>query len=667
MNKRYAIWLIAVFSFVAIGVSATSAQNYLDGGDDTGAIPLPPPEVKDGQISGIGGGGTAGYLSKFTTSTKIGNSILFESAGSLGIGTATPSRKIDVLATGSGEAAGLRLAATQGNAELTLDAKNGTSAIARVLFADNGTNLWGIGVPLSGTNRDFQIRDWDANQNRLTIDAANGNVGLGTDTPGHRLDVAGNIRLTNGSTLYWRNGNNSADIPLMRVDSSNNLEFGGSGIGGTLSLTSFPIVHFGNNANIDSVSGNLTLRPGHSEVMTLTNAGNVGIGTTTPQAKFHVLGGDAQNANTLLVENPVAGDVDLQFKNQLSQYDFLVNGQTGDLELFAPATQAGTKTTLSLGNKIATINASGLKFCPPGSFTCGLTVGSPIEDTLYGGVLKLFNNGPAGIVFHDSETNNEGKKGKEGLLSADLDGVNLYAVENSPISFWTGMTGSNSVYPRLSIASNGNVGIGRGAGKDWNAEKNLHLYGDNVTFRLGAAKSTEQFGSRLEFAEQTDDSGNISHGFAFNYDEVDNQLELKRYDGDSGSNAMAINRSNGNVGIGTANPGSKLTVSGTIETSSGIKFPDGTTQSTATLRGPEGPQGPKGDKGDKGDQGPTGPAVTTTVVCSENTDYDQGSCDLFLCSGSVVQRATGPCYVTSDNGDCHAYTIGAGACCTCAP
>jgi len=39
---------------------------------------------------------------------------------------------------------------------------------------------------------------------------------------------------------------------------------------------------------------------------------------------------------------------------------------------------------------------------------------------------------------------------------------------------------------------------------------------------------------------------------------------------------------NGNVGIGTMNPGQKLTVVGTIEsTSGGIKFPDGTIQTTA--------------------------------------------------------------------------------------
>lgn len=44
---------------------------------------------------------------------------------------------------------------------------------------------------------------------------------------------------------------------------------------------------------------------------------------------------------------------------------------------------------------------------------------------------------------------------------------------------------------------------------------------------------------------------------------------------------MKIN-GNGNVGIGVTSPGSRLTVAGTIETTSGgIKFPDGTTQTTA--------------------------------------------------------------------------------------
>jgi hypothetical protein len=50
-----------------------------------------------------------------------------------------------------------------------------------------------------------------------------------------------------------------------------------------------------------------------------------------------------------------------------------------------------------------------------------------------------------------------------------------------------------------------------------------------------------------------------------------------------GAERMLIN-SSGNVGIGTSSPGQRLTVAGTIETTSGgVKYPDGTTQTTGTL------------------------------------------------------------------------------------
>jgi hypothetical protein len=65
--------------------------------------------------------------------------------------------------------------------------------------------------------------------------------------------------------------------------------------------------------------------------------------------------------------------------------------------------------------------------------------------------------------------------------------------------------------------------------------------------------------------------------------------QITKWSGVSGSNTYVVDDSNitedklGKVGIGTRTPTSPLTVQGTIETTlGGIKFPDGTTQTTST-------------------------------------------------------------------------------------
>jgi len=65
----------------------------------------------------------------------------------------------------------------------------------------------------------------------------------------------------------------------------------------------------------------------------------------------------------------------------------------------------------------------------------------------------------------------------------------------------------------------------------------------------------------------------------------------------------------GNVGIGTIDPASRLSVAGMIHSlSAGYQFPDGSVQATAALNipGPMGPQGPAGPTGATGNTGPTG-------------------------------------------------------------
>lgn len=172
----------------------------------------------------------------------------------------------------------------------------------------------------------------------------------------------------------------------------------------------------------------------------------------------------------------------------------------------------------------------------------------------------------------------------------------------------------------------------------------------------------------------------------------------------------------GKVGIGTTSPGQKLTVSGTIEsTTGGFRFPDGTVQATAQLigppgaqgpagpkgeqgatgpkgdagqQGPEGPQGPagpkgetgaqgpKGDTGPQGPQGPPGESVSSIAICSvvpypySCASYREDAtavCSACVCTGRVLAAGKKTCYVYADTGECGYTNVTDGFCCACEP
>ncbi len=87
-----------------------------------------------------------------------------------------------------------------------------------------------------------------------------GNVGIGTTTPGEKLDVSGNIRFNGGHLVY----NSQHGI----------IDWGGSGAGDLTFRT------------LNTV-GNIST---YSDKMIIKNDGNVGIGTTSPSSKLEVIG-----------------------------------------------------------------------------------------------------------------------------------------------------------------------------------------------------------------------------------------------------------------------------------------------------------------------------------------------------------------------------------------
>src|SRR5437660_1443352 len=77
------------------------------------------------------------------------------------------------------------------------------------------------------------------------------------------------------------------------------------------------------------------------------------------------------------------------------------------------------------------------------------------------------------------------------------------------------------------------------------------------------------------------------HGLYFGIGSSGNAwLQVARHDGSPATYNLILQSAGGNVGIGTTAPGQRLSVAGTVEsTSGGFKFPDGTVQNTAAVGG----------------------------------------------------------------------------------
>ena len=204
---------------------------------------------------------------QFTGSVLITGSVVVES-GSVGIGTTNPASRFNVV---------------NGNTDIRLDA--GASDLTPVVSVINTTEAHKAAALGAGTNGSFFAFDESGTfsivagpkskfldntvadgsfTNLLKVDGTTGNVGIGTTSPGEKLEVDGEVRLSSGHRLQFTNDN----VGLYR--DSNDLRLAG-----------YTGIHF---------LSSTTTMTSQVERMRITNAGDVGIGTTSPTEKLSVVG-----------------------------------------------------------------------------------------------------------------------------------------------------------------------------------------------------------------------------------------------------------------------------------------------------------------------------------------------------------------------------------------
>src|ERR1700686_1864840 len=201
---------------------------------------------------------------------------IYYNAGKVGIGTTSPANKLDVAGT------------TQTH-DLNLNSGNYSGSIS---WGNYGYHVWYMaGADFSSSVR-FKTWDGSSYSDKVTFQN-NGNVGIGTTSPGFLLDAqtnsSNNATIAISSTL----GSPPANVGFVTsVDSSNRGRydsFWNSGYGGLAirngSNAAGNILFLTNNSGTNGL-GNET------EKVRIDKAGNVGIGTPGPATKLHVAGGD---------------------------------------------------------------------------------------------------------------------------------------------------------------------------------------------------------------------------------------------------------------------------------------------------------------------------------------------------------------------------------------
>ena len=191
----------------------------------------------------VGGSGTTNRVPVWTTNNTLGSSVLFQSAGNVGVGSTTPMAILDV--SGKAGISGIN----GGNAPTSLRTAGGAGASG---------NATGVGGPIqvsSGVGGSILVP-------------------FGTNARGG----TGAIFLMTGGTGGRCQATNLRCILVGGDGGSISLQPGSGGLG----------------TNFSGHSGNITLAP---------NAGKVGVGTSTPTAGFEVGAGHSTLADSWITRS----------------------------------------------------------------------------------------------------------------------------------------------------------------------------------------------------------------------------------------------------------------------------------------------------------------------------------------------------------------------------
>jgi hypothetical protein len=496
------------------------------------------------QFNGNGNNGGISFGTGLSSSSRqaIPTRMTIDPSGNVGIGTTSPAQKLHVI--GNAIVTGFVNAGTgTDNAQIGpgyLGFYNAGSSPKYIKLSDDASTIDAIGFSKSGAVS--------------TTWFPSGNVGIGTASPAYKLDVIGDVR----ASSYFVGGS--------------------SGQG--FSWTNFT---YGSYLDLDNSQNALRIRNSANTIMLEVNGGsnyftgNLGIGTTSPSDKLTILGSDATTFQGGGIYNSYTyGNADrAESRFNLGKLEASTYQPMGAMGAFPTTNTDSSNGILSFYTRTSQSVTEKMRITDGGNVGIGTT--SPaykldVRGTIFSsgafgnrGVedayrIKFYDNGG---IANDAGIGLDGSAGLEEMWFNSLNGF-----------YWA--TGTNG--EKMRITQGGNVGIGTSSPVT-GLDVRTSPY-SNTTARFGTVRPVyiinddpiigfNQYYNSGWKAGTTGYSGNVGVSSAgemyFNVSTssvVTDNLVTQR-------EVMRI-LNNGNVGIGTASPYSKLEI-----TSSSVAWGEG--------------------------------------------------------------------------------------------
>ena len=448
-------------------------------------------------LGGISGSGTTNYIPKFTSSSAIGNSVIYESGGSIGINETTPSEGKLVINNPNGSTNN----GVSGNS-LYLKAQTANSNLIRFSGAVATDMIFGR----FGNQDNF---GWGTTGGSEYMRLTSTGLGIGTSSPIEKLTTNGLIATTGASVTSYYVGNNNAGF----IDYNS----GDTRIGSQSSAGSSRITFYTTSSGYTGIT----------ERMRLDASGNLGLGVT-PSAWDGYTGFQIGTQGAIGATSTVINVAQNVYYGSGGN-SYIANGKAAMYQMNDGEHNWRIAPSGTAGNAI--------------SFTQAMTLDA--NNNLYlGGTTNPYS--VARMVIEHTSTYNRSmfKRGTDfiEITPTGYDGtVNLIASNFATGGYYKPLALSGrQTASDLYLATNGNVGIGTTS-----PTNKLQSYGGTLT-----VNDEGTYSARF--------SNGSTKGVVIGYDNTNNKGHISSVNPAVSWTDLILNANGGNVGIGTSSPASLL-------------------------------------------------------------------------------------------------------------